>query len=955
MQTPKEIKLSDILDEIARGSHLDQALHMIAQKATVDLKAQASKIWVVKHGDICERCPLAGICTNRQMCLHLAAAGGGVMEREYPRIPLSVLNTSLIVRGGVSDFTDNNGAGEKLFGLQKSAYTTGTTSYALYPLKGISGTVGMIGVFNDRMIDQDELQILAQLSPAAVAAIRVAELLARCDSLRYQLEKSAGAEADADRLLDLRETNQQLQDQLNRLNAERESRRAKTREETEAWQEMERRAAALRAENEALKERLESRAAPGYEEASFVEPGPPPKEANDLNGARQILESQISLLEETNEELRDYNTSLVETVENLELSLRQAEDERGKLEETLAQHREASERLRAEQTRAADEQGQLAYENDRRREEVPQLHKLTDDIKREAAPTGRAQNSPQDAARLDELEQENARLREANAQLTEAVEQFESLIPRLEEGMTNLRSRMELSERLCAEMEQRNRALSEEKRQLTRRERAESRLLASLAHELRTPMNSILGFTSLLLDDASLPLGERHRHNLDRIARNARDMGEFLNQVLNFSKIEAGRMDVYAEPLQVQDVVARAVGVAEGLKGDRVALRTEFAEDLPIVCTDRIKLQQILLNLLSNAAKFTDQGTITVAVARAGPDQVRLSVSDTGIGIAEHELPTIFEEFRQVAGRRANAKSGVGLGLAITRRLVTLLGGEITVSSKPGEGTVFVVTLPQAIESREAMASGYEGQELDPARTALVIGSDPAMLYLTRKYLSEAGYSVATTEEAGRGLELVRLASPSVIIADLDATEAVSDLVNQLASRKEGGRLIACALDANQERRARQAGADFFLRKPVEREHLLATLEARAVTKSRPYILIVDDNADTLEIVKEMVGSLDYDVRTATDGREALAEVAQNRPSAIILDLMLPEMDGFEVTHRLRLNPAWREIPVILLTARDLSNEERNALTHGPTRLLQKGSFSRDDLLEELHRATNGV
>src|SRR5829696_7856081 len=119
MQTPKEIKLSDILDEIARGSNLDRALHLIAQKATVDLKAQTCKLWVVKHGDICERCPLAGICTNRQMCLHLAATSGAVMEREYPRIPLSVLNTSLIVRGGVADFKENNGAGEKLFGIQK--------------------------------------------------------------------------------------------------------------------------------------------------------------------------------------------------------------------------------------------------------------------------------------------------------------------------------------------------------------------------------------------------------------------------------------------------------------------------------------------------------------------------------------------------------------------------------------------------------------------------------------------------------------------------------------------------------------------------------------------------------------------------------------------------------------------------------------------------------------------
>lgn len=1048
MHIPKEVKLSEILDEIARGSNLDQALHLIAQKATVDLKALSCKIWVVKHGDICERCPLAGVCTNRQMCLHLAAASGAVMEREYPRIPLSVLNTSLIVRGGISDFRDNNGAGDKLFGIQKSAYTTGTPSYALYPLKGLSGTVGLIGVFNDRLIDQDELQILAQLAPAAVAAIRVAELLARCDALRYQLENEAppaatapAAEApDGERLAALQESEQHLRDEVRRLDAECQS---LWREKHEAEAASKQRLRELEGENQALKEKLDAlllpplasdpetagraaataqaqanEAAPAQSAAGSstrsgnavfetaaatredISPDSSPDNSPDsskdiapdispdlaiisaalesrmqenlaLSDMHQQLESQLSLLEETNAELRDYNTALVENVENLESALRLAEDERRRceeqrlrLEDEVANLSETVVRLRAGESRAEQEHELLADENERLREETTRLHKAEDELVREHERVieleARLQDAQRDLVRLPLLEQESLELREANSKLEEAIAQFDALVPRLEDSLTNLRNRTELSERLCEEMEQRNRVLAEENRHLATREHTEARLLASLSHELRTPMNSISGFTAVLLDDATLSLGERQRHNLERIARNARDMTEFLNQVLDYSKIEAGRMDVYAEPLNLGEVINRAAEVAEGLKGNRpVTIRTEIEEDLPVIQSDRIKLQQILLNLLSNAVKFVDRGTVTISASRAGHEHLRISVSDTGIGIAESELSKIFEEFYQVKG---GARSGAGLGLAITRRLVVLLEGEIAVSSRVGEGTVFVVTLPLQIESREAPSVARETPQIDPQRTALVIAEDAAMLYLTRRYLTEDGYSVATVEDAARGVEFIRLAKPSVIIFDIgelgelagrDAEPgAALDAVNQLASRKGDGRLLVCAADVRVERDAMQAGADGFLRTPLERRELLAALGSEVTEKpkaySLPYILVVDDDADTQEIVREMLAGLDYQVQTVADGKEALLRVAEHRPAAMILDLMLPEMDGFEVTHRLRLNPAWRDIPVILLTARDLSNEERKALLHGDTRVLQKGSFTRDDLRREV-------
>jgi CheY-like chemotaxis protein/two-component sensor histidine kinase len=473
-----------------------------------------------------------------------------------------------------------------------------------------------------------------------------------------------------------------------------------------------------------------------------------------------------------------------------------------------------------------------------------------------------------------------------------------------------------------------------------------------MSHELRTPMNAIIGFTSLLLDDRSLQMNDRHRRNLERVSRNARDLLELINNVLDLSKIEAGRMDVYAEPADARDVIERAIAVVEPLKEARpIQLSLDVEAGLPALRTDRTKLQQILINLLSNAIKFTREGEVRVTAERAATDRIRITVIDTGIGIAESDVAKIFEEFRQIASAGRGARTGTGLGLSITRRLVEMLGGEISVSSRVGEGSTFTVMLPLEIEGRLAPVSETEIPLTDPERTALVIDSDPASLYLTKKYLAEAGYSVAATDDPARGLEIASMAKPAVITIDLDGLDGDIGVLERISNSHKEGAIVAFSADPAAEGRALGAGARIFLRKPFERTALIGLVE-RAKLPEQKCVLVVDDDPDALDLVVAMIEGGGYDLQTATTGREALDAIARQRPDAIILDLMLPEMDGFEVVHRMSLNPDWRSIPVILLTARDLSHEERRALDIGTARIIQKGNFSRDELLAEIRMAT---
>jgi signal transduction histidine kinase/DNA-binding response OmpR family regulator len=1036
MLATAENRIREIFDEVARGSKLERVLGLIADQVAAELGTPTCKIWVVKRGDICERCPLAAVCTNRQMCLHLAAASGAAIDREYPRIPLSTLNASLIARGGASDFADTAGAGERLFGLQHGAPGNSRDAYALYPLRGVTGTVGLIGVFNHRPIEKEEMLALARIAPAAVAAIRVAELQARCDTLRLHLEKETAQvqsleESAKERQIELEDAVAQLTHQVAQLQVEREpllrdnaqSRRriAEIEEEARAAREREQSLVAmqqennhaysemaaqfeterdrLETENDALKQRLatfeqtttdlntlrEALVSEVAERSREVEHLRAELEAEraENQSARDslsVLEQRNTLLEEANAGLREHNTAISETVEEIQRSLRIAEDARARLEQSRVSVEERIEEaeeelyhLRLDNSRVAGENEQLVVEVERLRGEHESLARQLDQLREEkdrldqqlAEARGHAEQLQTEVARLNEaglhmshtrtaaearvsaLEQENAALNDANSQLEEAVRQFESLASRLEEGAARAAARAEAAERVRAELEQRARTMTEQNRRLNNEGQAKARFLANLSHELRTPMNAIIGFTSLLSEDRTLQLSDRHRRSLDRVSRNARDLLELINNVLDLSKIEAGRMDVYSEPADVRDLVERAIGVVEPLKEGRpVRLRVEIEDGLPTMRTDRTKLQQVLINILSNAIKFTQEGEVKVAATQATPESIRISVSDTGSGISEADLPKIFEEFRQVGASRAS-RSGTGLGLAIARRMVDLLGGEITVSSKVGEGSIFSLLLPIEIEGRAAEVDEAQAPDSDPARTALVIDGDPASLYLMKKYLSEAGYSVAATDDPARGVEIARLAKPSLIAIDMDLPEGGSNLIRQISNGEKSGTVLALSTDAAIRDAAAAAGADLFLPKPIERADLIAAI-TRATTPTAARVLVVDDDADALDLVVTMVEANGYEISTATDGREALDEIARARPDAIVLDLMLPEMDGFEVVHRLSLNPEWRDIPVILLTARDLSHEERRALDIGTARIIQKGNFSRDELLGEI-------
>lgn len=1043
MQTSRESRIRQIFDEVGRGSSLERALDLIAEQVATDVGAPTCKIWVVKRGDICERCALADVCSNRQMCMHLAAVSGAEIDREYPRIPLSVFKGPLISNGGISDFREAAETGEKLFSLQHSRQPDSTDSYALYPLRSASGTIGLIGVFNRRPIRRDELLTIDALAPAAVAAIHVAELQSRCDSLKARLRAggtSPGQPTQRER---------ELEQALTYLRVEREALASATSEAGKRLQELEAQGRELRERNEALVKTQEESGHQASEMAYHLE-----AENRRLHDENNQLKSRLGALEASlsdlsrvrlglTEEIADRTRELEEVraeaarleqeasrfneesvagldaerevlalnLAELERSLRLAEDARSRLEQTVVQLEsniadatEDRERLTVENGRVSGENEQLVAELDRLRSEQAKAQsgdaenaRLTSlnselmqalavadgraslveqenaSLNKELAET-RAQTEGRVAAsevqnvalretvvrlegelanlktRSEALEQDKTAAEEANLQLEEAVKQFESLSARLEDTALKLRTRAEASERARTDLEQRNRVLVEENRRLVLDAQSRAGFLANMSHELRTPMNAIIGFTSLLVDDRSLRLNDRHRRSLERVSRNARDLLELINNVLDLSKIEAGRMDVYAEPADARDLIERALGVVESLKEGRpIELVSRIPDGLPALRTDRTKLQQILINLLSNAIKFTQQGEVKVSAERAGGDRLRIAVSDTGVGIAEADLARIFEEFRQVGAAGRGGRTGTGLGLAITRRLVEMLGGRIDVSSRLGEGSQFVVTLPIEIEGHAAPADDAEAPPADPDKTALVIDGDHASLYLTKKYLTEAGYSVAATDDPARGAEIARLARPAVITIDFDSVDDGTRLVQRLAASDKRGAIIALSKHAESEQTSLDAGADIFLRKPIERAALIALLE-RASAPSPGRVLVVDDDPDAVDLVIAMIGDRGYEIQTATNGREALDEIARIKPDAIILDLMLPEMDGFEVVHRLSLNPEWRSIPVVLLTARDLSHEERRALDIGTARIIQKGNFSRDELVAELGR-----
>jgi signal transduction histidine kinase/CheY-like chemotaxis protein len=506
-------------------------------------------------------------------------------------------------------------------------------------------------------------------------------------------------------------------------------------------------------------------------------------------------------------------------------------------------------------------------------------------------------------------------------------------------------------------LEEQNSALEAANEQIQEANRLKSEFLANMSHELRTPMNAIVGFSKIVHRRSKDLLPPRQVENLEKVLSSSEILMTLINDILDLSKIEAGRLEITPEHFSLRGLVSECLSTISPLVNHGVDTRAEFNGNADQVYTDANRVRQILINLLSNAAKFTEQGCITVALRAEATDQLELSVRDTGIGIAPEAQALVFEEFRQADGSTTRKYGGTGLGLSITRKLTELLGGTIRLESEVGQGSTFIVTLPLVYgpdaTAEESSLPTLEG--VDRHRLILSIDDDPDVLSLIAQEMEEEGFEVIGVTQALEGIEQAKKLGPHAITVDImmpgmDGWETISRLKSDPATRDIP--LIVVSIVDNKEMGYR-LGADEYLVKPVDRQALMDVLQ-RYEGRGKQ-VLIADDEPGVIDLVSQLLEEDSWTVRSATNGQEALDEIARQRPDVLLLDLMMPVMDGFETLSRLRQDPATADLPVVVITAKDLSADEREQLQQQAARVVEKNGLEQNHILSEVRASIKAL
>ena len=489
--------------------------------------------------------------------------------------------------------------------------------------------------------------------------------------------------------------------------------------------------------------------------------------------------------------------------------------------------------------------------------------------------------------------------------------------------------------------------------------RTKSAFLANMSHELRTPMNAIIGYSEMLTEEAEDAGQEAMIPDLRKIHSAGKHLLALINDVLDLSKIEAGKMTVYVESFDVKSMLDDVVSTIRPLvekNRNRLELRADGV--LGTMRADLTKVRQTLFNLLSNAAKFTEDGVLTLSCERRPEDKgdkVVFTVRDTGIGMTPEQLGKLFQAFSQADDSTTRKYGGTGLGLAISRKFCRMMGGDVSVESEHGKGTAFTFWIPADVSPEEPRAAAPEPAEAPEPGTAgqavvVVIDDDPAVRDVMRRTLSKEGYDVRLAPDGLAGLDLVRQVKPSVIVLDvmmpgMDGWAVISELKSD-PDLQAIPVILATMIEDKEMGFA--LGAQEYLTKPVERDRLVAVIQRYLPSGAGRPVLLVEDDAPTREMIQRVLEKEGLPVRTAANGRLALEAVSAEVPAMVLLDLMMPEMDGFEFLREFRKNAAWHQVPVIVLTAKDLTAEDRGALRGKVEKILQKGTVSRDDLLKEI-------
>jgi signal transduction histidine kinase/CheY-like chemotaxis protein len=498
---------------------------------------------------------------------------------------------------------------------------------------------------------------------------------------------------------------------------------------------------------------------------------------------------------------------------------------------------------------------------------------------------------------------------------------------------------------------------------------AKSAFLASMSHELRTPLNAIIGYSEMMQEEAEDSGNTDLIPDLQTINRSGRYLLTVINGVLDLAKIESGKMDVFVEDFDLAELIRGVEGTIKPLiRQNSNTLDTGSLEGLGRMHSDLTKVRQVLFNLLSNASKFTTEGTIELEVARetlAGSDWVLFAVSDSGIGMTPLQLERVFEEFSQADASTTRKYGGTGLGLSIAKRFCEKLGGSISAISEAGRGSCFEFRLPAEAPQVLAPHPSHTDAATVPAiavvepigrneshPTVLVVDDDSAAVDLTTRFLVREGFEVITASSGEAALHLARECHPDLITLDIamphmDGWEVLRELKADAATSAIPVFVLTML---EQQNLGFSLGAEEYLIKPIDWEKLGAIVKRYGSDSHTAPALVVDDDPVARDMLRRGLEKHGWSVVEAANGREALERVMEVTPGLVLLDLIMPKMDGFEFADRLARNEAWREIPVVVITAKPLTGEEHTRLEGNVARIFQKGSYGRDELVREIQR-----
>jgi PAS domain S-box-containing protein len=520
---------------------------------------------------------------------------------------------------------------------------------------------------------------------------------------------------------------------------------------------------------------------------------------------------------------------------------------------------------------------------------------------------------------------------------------------------------------------------------------AKSTFLANMSHELRTPLNAIIGYSEMLEEDASEFGYEEMIPDLEKIRAAGKHQLALVNDILDISKIEAGKMDLYLENFEISSLITEVAATVEPLIHKNNNSLNINCSTPAIMYADVTKVRQILFNLLSNAAKFTENGTVTLSVKSAkanssgeivisnsekitfsssqpGENWLIFEVMDTGIGMNKEQIESIFQAFIQADSSTTRKYGGTGLGLAITRHFCQLMGGDIKVESNISEGSHFIAWLPTRVfdpKNRKpnvsASSTSATTGSLSAPPCVLVIDDDMAVRELIQRRLSKEGFNIQTATTGEMGLQLAKEQKPDLIILDVMIGEMTGwSILSALKKDPDTASVpVIVATIMDEKNLGFSLGASDFIAKPIDRSRLLSVLQRYGFKKNSGHILIVEDDIATREMLYRMLQKEGWEVSQAENGQQAMekikaglaaADQQNNRglPDLILLDLMMPEMDGFQVIAELRESPQTQSLPVVVITAMDLSEQDYERLNGSVRQILEKGAFSREQLLQQV-------